>query len=60
MINANPLPALNPDEAFKQWRIEHPRDVELPTTTYEAFLAGYNAALSALAEAGLVRNREPQ
>jgi hypothetical protein len=64
MINADPLPALNVELAFEAWRerrwttewggVWAPPRLSLER---EAFAAGYEAGLRALAEAGLVRNR---
>jgi len=65
MINADPLPALNIEHAFEQWRERRWTTewggVWTPPRTgleLEAFAAGYEAGVRALAEAGLIRYGE--
>ena len=66
MINAEALPALNIKQAYQHWR-EQRWTTEWggvwtpPHTSIErdAFAAGYEAGVQALAEAGLIRLIEP-
>ena len=65
LSNADPLPALNVEAEYDKWRSGRWSTewgvVWVPPKVWveqEAFAAGWNAALKALAEAGLVRHGE--